>query len=125
MLLKSNKGFTLIEVLISTGLVAASIIFIFGAFTASLTSAQLSEDITLACYAAEEKIWEVIQTQKTRLSSSGGEIITPKKKFTWSYTISKTDDPALKKLDFAISWPRMRQGEQRMEFSTLLLANEK
>ena len=119
---KTSGAFTLLEVLIAVGILSTAIIFIFRSFTAALASVRFSQNITLACYLAEAKFWEV-----ERSYISGGKIPDPgkekiqEKDFHWSYEILDTAEPDLKLLKLAVSWKEnQREKEYPLEFFTYL-----
>lgn len=120
-----NKAFSLVEVLITVGILSTAITFIFRSFTASLNSAKFSQNITLACYLAESKLFEIEQKQKNSLppiENEEGSQDLQGKKFNWSYEIEQTEDPNLIKLEFNVSWQEgVREKEYVLSFSTYLL----
>ena len=128
MLFKSNKkskSFSLIEILITIAILSSAVVFIYRAFTASLSAARFSQNMTLASFLAEDKLWEIEESQRNKFTppATKGEAILGNRKFTWDYEISKTDDPALTQLEFNISWPEKRTNEYIMNFFTYLLQN--
>ncbi|MFH1191309.1 MAG: prepilin-type N-terminal cleavage/methylation domain-containing protein, partial [Candidatus Omnitrophota bacterium] len=53
----SKRGFSLAEVLITMAILVTGIVFVFRAFVTSMSSAKFSQNITMACLLAENKIW--------------------------------------------------------------------
>lgn len=122
MLLKSNKSFSLVEVLITVGILSSAITFIFRSFTASLFAVNFSQNISLACYLSEDKIWEITQAYKSALDmpESGDEAIA-NKDFNWRYELLETDVPDIKELKFTVNWAKGNKKQNyRIEFLNYL-----
>ena len=123
---RSNKAFTLLEVLIALAILSTAIVFIFRSFTSSLSSAKFSQNITLASFFAEGKIWELEQEQKTKLepiADRDGSEKMQGKDFKWSAKAKKVGSSGLVYLDFIISWQEnFREKEYFIEFDTYLLS---
>ncbi len=123
---KSNKAFSLLEVLITVAILSTAIVFVFQSFTASLSSSKFSQNITLACYLVESKLWEIEQKQKQDTKplepAQGAEKIQGRD-FNWSYEIKELDSalPELEQLTLTLSWEEKRENPYTLEFSTYLL----
>jgi len=132
MRLKFNKSFSLIEVLITVGIVSGVIIFIFRCFAASLGMSLFSQHISLGCYLAEDKLWQIEQAWQNnteKLPRPGVEKIQDRD-FKWDYEISDSDPDAtnttLKNLKLEVSWQEnFREKDYSLEFFTTLLAQKK
>lgn len=122
--ISAQAGFTLIEVLITVAILSTSIIFLFRSFTVSLSSAKFSQDITLGCFLAEEKIWDVIYAynHSLKLPDPAKETLQ-NKDFNWTYSIADTDNDKIKELKFTVSWKEnAREKAWPLEVSTYLVA---
>lgn len=53
-----NKAFSLFEVMVAVAILSTALVFVFRSFATVLTAVKLSRNLTLACWLAEEKIWE-------------------------------------------------------------------
>lgn len=114
---KSNRAFTLIEVLITVGILSSAVIFIFRSFLTALNSVKFSQNVTRACYLAEGKIWEMRQYYV------GGSLPQPGSidNFKWDYKISDTTEADLKELKLDVSWKEnKREGGYSLQFVTYL-----
>lgn len=103
---KSNKAFSLLEVLITVAILSTAIVFVFRAFTTVLSSVRFSQNITLACLLAEDKLWEIEEKQKQSQDPIGSESGTEKiqnQDFLWSYTTSKLADYDLIELNLTVN----------------------
>lgn len=118
-------GFTLLEVLIALAILSTAIVFIFRSFTASLSSVKFSQNITLACYFTENKIWELEEEQKAKagpLESQQGSQKLQGKDFKWAYQAKRLGSSNLVQLEFIISWQEsLREKEYALEFDTYLI----
>ncbi|MEI8350439.1 MAG: type II secretion system minor pseudopilin GspI [Candidatus Omnitrophota bacterium] len=120
---KYNKAFSLIEVLITVAILSTTVIFLFRSFTTSLATTRFAERMTLACYLAENKIWEIQQAyaNDATLSQDGYEIMQGTR-FGWKYRITESVNPKLKELITTVSWKeRAKEKEYTMDFYTYLL----
>lgn len=119
MRLKSNKrirAFTLLEVLITVAILSCAIIFIFQSYAASLSAMRLSEDISLACYLAEDKLIWIEEASRYGLPLEGaGSYSGQNRDFQWRQEILDTDNHDLKELKLVVSW---RENTKRKEYST-------
>ncbi len=123
-MLKSNRAFTLLEVLITVAILATGIVFLFRSFAAALSAARFSQDISLACYFAEDKIWEIEEKRKASarpIASDSGTEELEDRTFGWSYNAVELEDLGLVRLEFMVSWEEAAGKEKyNMEFFTYL-----
>lgn len=120
MKLRFIRGFSLIEVLITMGILAAGIVFIFRSFAASLAGVKLSQNITNACLLSEAKLWELSQRYRDGFSflEQGSDELEIKK-FDWNLKLTDVGITGLKQINFNISWPEGAR-EYSMDFSTFV-----
>lgn len=112
MQLKSNKSFSLLEVVITVGIMATAIVVVLRAFTTIISGVNLSQDITLACFFTEDKLW------KSENGFSLEETTTEKPKFDYTYELTDADTPGLKTLKLITSWKENRNSPYSLEFYT-------
>ena len=121
--LKSNRSFSLIEVLITVSILSILVIFIFRALNTCLAAARFSQNISTACFLTEFKLWEAELKAKDvsgDFIQSGIENINGKE-FAWSYALKKPEDSKLLRLDFKTSWnEKTRHQEYSLDFFTYL-----
>lgn len=123
---RCNKAFSLIEALIATAILSTAVIFLFRSFATVLSAMRLSQNITLAGYLAEGKLWEIEEMYKygENLPTPGTDTLQ-NTDFKWSYEISDADIQDLKKLNLTLSWREsLRLGEYSMNFLTYLEQRE-
>lgn len=124
---KFNNAFSLLEVLITVGILSVAVITIFRSFAASLSAARFSQHISLASYLTEGKILEIEQAYKKNLTTQDyGVTSFASTNFNWHYEILDTQKEDLKELKFIVSWKEnQREQEYPMEFLTYLAVNQK
>lgn len=121
---KSNSlaGFSLTEVLITMAILVTGIVFVFRAFITSLACAKFSQNITVACLLAENKIWEIEENRKGNIDMETFGSQTPQnKEYKWNYLISKTEGMELENMEFDLSWQeKPNEKEYLLKFITYL-----
>ncbi len=114
MRLRKNKAFSLLEVLIAVGILTSGVVLVLRAFTSALGSARLSQNVSLACYFAQQKIWEC-QQEKSNSLDQGEE-----NRFKWKYEVKPTDMANLSEMNFDISWSEnIREKDYNVTFNQL------
>lgn len=119
---RSDKAFSLLEVVVTVAIVSLALVFVLRGFSVILSSARLSQDITLACLLAEEKIWEVENGLAT--SGSRSQEIQARQ-FGWEYRqYPETSAPAadLVRLDLSVTWDASVARKEKLDISTYLLS---
>lgn len=115
MRLRKNRAFSLLEVLIAVGILTTGVVFVLRAFTSALGSARLSQNVSLACYFSQQKIWEC-QQEKDNLLDQGEE-----NQFKWKYEIKPSDMANLSEMNFDISWSEnTREKPYNITFTQLM-----
>jgi prepilin-type N-terminal cleavage/methylation domain-containing protein len=108
---RKNKGFSLLELIISIAILAIGIIAVLETLSFSVRAGSISGDITRAAFIAEDKMQELEFKEKqnimpTLLDSSADN---QKDKFKWRSALIPeeglvSDKTALYKLNFNIDW---------------------
>jgi prepilin-type N-terminal cleavage/methylation domain-containing protein len=124
--LRSNRAFSLIEVLITVGIIASVIIFLLRSFATALAGAKLGQEIQLGCYLAEEKAWELQSAYSLGLKvPEAGKEKRQNKEFNWSYDLQDAAISGLKELKIKVFWPQdQRKNEYSLDFLTYLAAKK-
>lgn len=100
--LKNNRGFTLLEVLVSLGILAVSITTILQLFGTAMVTSARAEAVTVATMLARQKMAEqVIKLEKDALEGkfpgndeeSGGDFDSPYDKYKWHVNIRRVEIP--------------------------------
>ena len=109
--LKSQYGFTLIEILVATMILAICIVVILQLFSGGLKSGRLSDDYTRAIFHAREKMEELLLLNELTDIVLEGEY---KDGFTWRVNIHYIEPDEDEKtllpvdtfnIDVEVSWP--------------------
>ena len=122
--MKSNRAFSLLEVIITVAVFSTALVFVLRAFTTVLFGAQLSQDMTLACWAAENKLWEIEQAISTGAAypDREGTQVIQDKEFRWDYELLPGSYVKLSELDLTISWRQHAGKEGKIDIATYLSA---
>lgn len=123
--LKSNKALSLLEVIITVGILSTAIVFLFRSFAASLATTKFSQNITLACYLAKERLWLMEEKQKDatfHLEPESGTEKIQSRDFNWRQTAADLAElPDLVEANLAVSWKEGAAGQDyTMSFLTYL-----
>lgn len=117
---RSNKAFSLLELIISIAILSTGIVIILQALSFSARVTGLSCDIVNAVLLAEDKLQDFEFKEKHNLltkepNAAAGEA----DKFKWQYTLSPVSGLALSKLDLRFRWQRAKK-EENLDLSTYL-----
>lgn len=69
----SNRGFTLIEILVAISILSISLVVIFQLFSGGLKSSRLSDQYTKGIFHAKEKMEEILLSTDFAEEEAGGE----------------------------------------------------
>lgn len=71
---KHNRGFTLLEVLVSTAILGIAVTVVFQLFAANLRAVSASKDYVFASVKAEAKMREVLDSEELEAEASWSEV---------------------------------------------------
>lgn len=118
MIIRKNRAFLLIEVLVTVVAVSASIVFINHAFTSSFKAAAISSDYFRATLLLEDKSFDFqLNPQALEAGELSGEASFMEREFFWAQTISplekedlageyEEEELGLKRLKLSLRWQR-------------------
>lgn len=125
---KSNKAFSLFEVMVAVMILSTALVFIFRSFTSVLTVVKLSRNLTLACWLAEEKMWEAslrVKGATSAFSLNSSKVIQG---LEFSSLVSlgegEINSVPLEVLKCEISWSQMRTKKDNFTLFTYLAPRE-
>lgn len=106
----SNRGFTLLEILVALAILATAVTIIFQLFSASMRNIAVSEDVVMASVRAEAKLREIL-TREDLMEDSTTETSDDGYVFTINVTETlqqKTDSLPVQVLqvDLSVTWTR-------------------
>lgn len=115
-----DKGFLLMEVMVSIAILSIGFVLILNSFTRSIKALKLSEDYFKAGLLLEEKIYE-ISNSNLEPGSTNGVFTSPDSRFSWNLDVLEIEEVNLNEVSLEISW---NQGNKRhgMSLATYLLA---
>ncbi len=111
-----KKGFTLIEVLVTTAVLSLGIVLIYRAFFTLLDSFGYYSNYLRVAAFADEKLWQAQDALSCfgpdAGAGSSGRLNIQNKDFNWRLSVSPIGAESLYRLDLAVSW---RQGPRTRE----------
>ena len=111
-LLLKNKGFSLIELVISVGILSVGILTVIQALSSAARATGLSCDIIEAVFLAEDQMQQLeFKEKESLLNIEPKETSSSKDKFQWKYDLSLDPDLKLYKLNLSVSWNRLNRRE--------------
>lgn len=99
-----NKGFTLLEVIISMVVVVVGLVLISQAFSVSLHAVGVSDKATLVKMLAEQQIAQLEMQSFSNLQSTNGNFSPDHSEITWQEDVANTSLSNLKQVTLTISW---------------------
>ena len=128
MKLKLNKAFSLFEVMVTVAILSTALVFVFRSFATVLNAVKLSRNLTLACWLAEEKIWEASVKAKGEASTfdlnSRETIQGVEFSSVVSMELGEINSVPLKVLKCDISWPPGGKKKDSFVLFTYLVPRE-
>jgi type II secretion system protein I len=123
----SNKGFTLLEILVALAILATAVTIIFQLFSAGLRNIAVSEDVVSAAVRAEAKMREVLSNEELT-ENSWTETTTDGYTFAVNITEAlqeKTDSLPVQvlQIDLAITWTKNTR-ERSLRLKTYKTVNK-
>lgn len=122
-MIRHNKGFTLLEVVVAVAVVSLSALFVLRAFAQSLESMRVSRDLTLACLVGEEKMWDIRQRYRASHALLSGKDSRSMhgKDFTCAWVMERPPATNLTQISLDVSWEgNSPRKTQTINFHTIL-----
>jgi general secretion pathway protein I len=116
--IKSQKGFTLLEVVVALSIAAIAFPALLKAFSDGIKNYSLIENRTTAYYLLKLKIGQVEMTGYPDTGSEEGDFGTDSR-FKWATEIVDTDTEGLREITVTITWDERGQ-EKSLQLSTYL-----
>lgn len=121
---KKKQGFTLIEVMVATAVLAGGVVLIFQAlFATSNTFAYYANSMALAPW-MDQKIWELQEAALDRMPiETSGSIQQGARMYTWKAVDTYDSDAGLAKIALEVSWIQGKR-QVRLQRSTYVFVPE-
>ena len=101
--LRSDTGFTLIEILVALAVIAIAVAAVVTAVSGNVSNAAYIQDRTLAHWVAMNKVAEVqLAKDYPAAGSQHGESLMASQQWSWQVTVSTTDDPDVRRIDVSV-----------------------
>ena len=107
----TNKGFTLLEVMIAVALIAIALTTLLGSQSQSVSFANSAKFETMAALLAQSKMSEVTMQKAGALTSDNGDFGEDYPGYAWSMDVSEIAIPGidnisdyLKQIDLEVTW---------------------
>lgn len=108
----SKNGFSLLELIIASAILAVGITVVLQALSYSARIAGLSNDMAKAVFLAKDKMQE-LEFREAQGNLSAAPYDSGKQdKFNWEYTNTLDTDLELYRLDFDVTWQRKDRDEK-------------
>jgi type II secretion system protein I len=110
---RQNKGFLLVEVMISIAIFSISIVLILSSFVRSIRAMELSEDYFKAGLLLEDKMYEVFNSE-IQEGSKDGTFSDFDKRFSWNLDIERIEEDSINEISLEVLW---EQGAKKHSLS--------
>jgi general secretion pathway protein I len=107
----TNKGFTLLEVMIAVALIAVALVTLLGSQSQSVSYANIAKFETMAALLAQSKMSEILIQDADSLSNDSGDFGDEYLGYAWEATVSDvsiegldTISEYLKQIDLTVTW---------------------
>jgi type II secretion system protein I len=98
-----RKGFTLIEVLVSLSILAATLLLAYQVISGAIAATDRSERWTAASYLAEAMVLEAI-AEYPEVAETEGKFSPPNEAYAWKRTVRESLYPDLREVEVAVLW---------------------
>ncbi|MFA5388441.1 MAG: prepilin-type N-terminal cleavage/methylation domain-containing protein [Candidatus Omnitrophota bacterium] len=115
---QGDKGFLLLEIMVSISILSLGIVLILGSLTNLLRAIEFSRDCFKAGLVLEEKMIEVYNSGAEE-GSSKGVFSAFDARFSWEMDITGSADGSCKEMNLKVSW-RGKNKEEELSVSTCL-----
>ncbi len=102
---RSNKGFTLLEVMVALAIIATALVTLLGTHLMSLNLAQRNKEQTISALLARQKMEELFTVPFDSLASDSGDFGSDYPHYEWELNVEKGDIENLKKVKILIKYP--------------------
>lgn len=104
----SEKGFTLLEVMIAMAILAIALVAVFQSQSQSISMAGNARFLTTASLLAQSKMAETETIAMRNIKSEAGDFGRDFPDYAWRITVKGTDIGSIKKIELVVTNNRMR-----------------
>lgn len=108
----SDRGFTLLELMVALSIVATALVTLLGTHLLSLNLAQRQKEQTMAVLLARQKMEETMTMEFDSIASESGDFGDIQPGYYWETEIEEADIENLKSVEILIKYP---DGEFRLK----------
>ena len=102
---RSDRGFTLLEVMVALAIIATALVTLLGTHLMSLNLAHRHKEQTMATMLARQKMEELLTTSFDSLASEAGDFGSEHPGCKWEFEVEDADIDNLKKVKILIKLP--------------------
>jgi general secretion pathway protein I len=102
---RSDRGFTLLEVMVALAIIATALVTLLGTHMMSLNLAQKNKEQTLCTLLGRQKMEEVFTTPFDSVSNDSGDFGADYPNYEWETTVEKGVVDNLKNVKITIKYP--------------------
>ena len=100
---KRNKGFLLVEVMVSISILSIGLLLVLNSFFRSIKAVEVSRDYFKAGLLLENKIYELLN-KGTEEGVWEGSFDDFNKRFSWNLDVRKIEEGPLNEINLKVSW---------------------
>jgi general secretion pathway protein I len=104
----SEKGFTLLEVMIAVAILAITLVAVFQSQSQSISMAGNARFLTTASLLAQSKMAEMEAIGMKNIKTEAGDFGRDFADYEWRMTVKEMDIETVKKIEFVVTNNRMR-----------------
>ena len=109
---RSMRGFTLLEVMIATAIVAVAVTVLLGLGNRSLAVHDRLQQTTRATLLAQSRLAEIeVEARKGSRQDERGDFPAPDERFHWQSVWLDTPLPSVRRIDLTVSWGAVERNE--------------
>lgn len=102
---RANRGFTLLEVMVSLAIIATVLVTLLGTHLMSLNLAQKNKEQTMMAMLARRKMEELFTIPFESISNDSGDFGPEYPTYEWEVSVEKADIDNLKNVKITVSSP--------------------
>ncbi len=116
--MRNNKGFTLLEVMLSLSIISISLMVIIHSFSLAISVKNSVNNYSKAIFLSEKKLSEIKLSGSDKMENNG-KFLEPFERFNWQIKADRTNFSDLAKIDLIIEWTQ--QGKlKNFQVSTIM-----